>query len=98
MKDEHGMPLPDAGSWLPWSNEGDEILSENETNVTALMYHDDADFIVHAANHIIACREIVRRLIEWHFGPLDKHVSLCDIVADAKKLWAKMQKEAKGDE
>lgn len=95
MKDEHGMPMPDAGSWLPWSNEGDEIISENESNVTALMYPEDADFIVHAANHIIPCRDIVRRLARWQHGGMSSG-NINDIAADAALIWAEMQREAKG--
>ena len=59
---------------------------------------DEADRKVwRAVNYFDECSDIVRRLVEWHCGPLDKHVSLCDIVKDSEKLWAKMQKGA-GDE
>lgn len=96
-RDEHGMPLP--GSDLPWRQCGTfEIMSGNEIYVSELgvsLGDLDVPFIVHAANNIIPAREIVRRLIEWHCGPIDKHVSLCDIVSDAEKLWAKMQSEVR---
>lgn len=103
-RDEFGMPLPDHESEIPW-NVGEEVCkhgrlirAKNGSPVAQTILPDvDPQFIVFAANNIRECREIVRRMIEWHRGPIDKHVSLCDIVADAEKLWSKMQKES-GDE
>jgi hypothetical protein len=95
MTDEHKMPLPSKNRPLPW------IVSDYfnvQDNSSRLVVYEcattaDADFIVHAANYIIPCREIVRRLLEWHNGPIDKHVSLYDIANDAEKLWAKMRED-----
>ena len=100
-RDGYGMPVPDGGSPLPWSaNErrdertnGRRVDDYDGVRVAGVWDDDDRWFILHAANNIIPAREIVRRLIEWHCGPIDKHVSLCDIVSDAEKLWAKMQSE-----
>jgi len=103
-RDEFGMPVPDVTSHLPWEKQvGERLGSEAWLIVDAngmpihenigIIMEEDADFISHAANNIIPARDIVRRLIEWHCGPIDKHVSLCDIVSDAEKLWAKMQSE-----
>ena len=89
-RDEFGMPLPDR-RLLPLSlNEDGEVVDRDGDEVELWC---DRNFFIHAANNIIPAREIVRRLIEWHCGPIDKHVSLCDIVSDAEKLWAKMQSE-----
>lgn len=45
------------------------------------------------ARNIIKCREIVRRLAEPQFMCLNEMEA---IIQDADRLWAKMQKEAKG--
>lgn len=61
---------------------------------------DDFDFTIHAANWIIPCREIVRRLSVWYdeSGKPGGSVSfnVIEVSRDAASLWAKMQEEAKG--
>lgn len=107
MTDSYGLPVPSDESPLPWRLCGlFEIMSSNETYVSELdesLGDIDAEFIVHAANNIIACREIVRRLAGWDkkypkgtihsFNAEKEHDA---IAADAANLWDKMQEEAKG--
>ena len=60
---------------------------------------DEADRKVwRAVNYFDECADIVRRLVEWHLGPISKHVSLMDITDDAARLWAKMQEEVQRGE
>lgn len=99
MLDEYGMPVPGDENPLPWRMCGlFEIMSSNETYVSELgesLGDIDVEFIVHAANWIIPCREIVRRLAEWC---LDDPAagSYSEIAEDAARLWAKMREDVKG--
>lgn len=93
-KDEHGMPSHFPGEKLPWfshagedgyvvvDNEGERVLTicDSETDVVKT--------ILHAANYIMLCREIVRRLAENEEMRSDEWVRL---IVDAKELWAKMK-------
>ena len=57
---------------------------------------DEADRKVwRAVNYFDECSDIVRRLIE--LGSIGDRALMYQLVEDAAKLWAKMQKEA-GDE
>ena len=101
MTDEHGMPLPSDDNPVPWRMCGlFEIMSSNETYVSELgesLGDIDAEFIVHAANWIIPCREIVRRLAEATTKEVNPAESYRRIGYEAAKLWIQMQKGA-GDE
>ena len=99
-RDEHGMPLPDEESPLPWEKDGPWDVLDKSGLIVAYdcSTEKSRDFIVHAANNIIPAREIVRRLAEWHDeaakpdGTLS--FNLIEIAGSAEKLWAKMQSEA----
>lgn len=102
MKDEHGMPLPGDASPLPWSRNNERDLQADErriddydgVRVAGVWDDDDCEFIVHAANHIIPCRDIVRRLAEWIKSDLVSDFD--EIALDAVKLWDEMQREKGG--
>ena len=87
------MPLPSETNPLPWKiDEADEFDLCNSTGslvVFQVSTTDDTEFIIHAANRIIECRDIVRRLAENEEKTLDQWVSIYE---DAKELWAKMKK------
>lgn len=99
-RDEHGMPLPSDESPLPWRLCGlFEIMSSSETYVAELgesLGDIDAEFIVHAANWIIPCRDIVRRMAEATTKEVSPAESYRKIGYEATKLWLKM-KEAGDD-
>ena len=109
-RDEHGMPIPSKLTVLPVRiadmmsecdrySHGEVVIdsSENESEVVGLYAfgsREDMEFFVHAANWIIPCREIVRRLAE------PDNLSLSEmeaVIRDATILWSKMLKGA-GDE
>ena len=98
--DEHGMPVPDQSSPLPWERfdsygivdaNGDEVVCVVRK---AFIATADCKFAVHAANNIIECRDIVRRLAEP--GAVEIRVVVEQIAADAARLWAKMKAESEG--
>lgn len=110
-RDEHGLPVPGEASPLPWSanEERDEQVNERRIDdhdgvrVAGVWDDDDNRFMVHSANWIIPCREIVRRLSVWYdeSGKPGGSVSfnVIEVSRDAAKLWADMQRDAKrGDD
>ena len=106
--DEYGMPVPHSESPLPWSASGKDewawVKTETgngnyETGVCEPYFRADADFIVHSANWIIPCREIVRRLSVWYDECGSVSFNVIEVSRDAAKLWADMQRDAKrGDD
>ena len=101
MLDEHGLPVPEQSSPLPWRQfDTYEVVDANDNEVVcvvrkAFITSRDCEYAVHAANWIIPCREIVRRLAEW---VVDDPASdnLASIATDAAKLWDDVQRDAKG--
>lgn len=94
MKDEHGMPLLSEETPLPWKVERDERISDRcgcKVEADLDGFPETLHFIVHAANWIIPCRDIVRRLATY-----TNERQLFVLVEDAQKLWDEMQREAKG--
>jgi hypothetical protein len=91
MKDEHGMPLPSKNSPLPWQTTECWDLRDEDGGILAVDFSTQADakFAVHAANHIIEAREIVRRLAEWWEN---KEHPIGSLGIEASRLWADMQK------
>lgn len=97
-RDKHGMPVPDENIQLPWISDSCRGINGKARYVAvstldAFFDRDSRDFAVHAANWIILCREIVRRLAEPQALSLNE---MEIIIQDAAKLWAKMQEDAKG--
>lgn len=94
--DEHGMPVPPEHLplklWVEHEKFVDTVRDRDDLEVNIW---DMPEFFVHAANWIIPCREIVRRLAEWLASDGSKE-SEFDIADDAAKLWAEMQRDAKG--
>ena len=97
--DEHGMPVPSEDRPLPWDfcDNRDSWKERDGLDLREFWAElDDAEFAKHAANNIIECREIVRRLAEhYKTEPSEtfcgnKLYRICD---DAARLWAKMQRE-----
>lgn len=95
MLDEHGMPVPHAGSPLPWKPwprlspsgiiDANGRWIENSTETIR--------FQVHTANFYERTAEIVRRLGK------PQALSLAEVEAimlDAANLWSEMQEDAKG--
>ena len=101
MLDEHGLPVPEQSSPLPWRQfDTYEVVDANGNEVVcvvrkAFITARDCEYAVHAANWIIPCREIVRRLAEW-LASDGSGGSEFDIAENAVKLWADMQRDAKG--
>jgi len=105
FNDQHGMPLPNKLSPLPWSMHQTSSLvysadgwTENANGYRVEWVYacsaNDAVFKVHAANWIIPCRDIVRRLAEWLESNGIKE-SEFDIADDAAKLWEEMIRDNK---
>ena len=94
MSDEHGMPVPPEEIPMPlWIDREQFVDTVRDKHDEEVNLWDMPEFFVHAANHIISCREIVRRLAE------SKSVQdLLAIASDAEKLWAKMQAKGGVDE
>ena len=95
-RDEHGMPLPSFR--VPVKRDEHEPHKIRDVDLEVIVYvncADDQAYIEHALNHFDSCREIVRRLAE--LGSIGDRALMYQLVEDAAKLWAKMQKEA-GDE
>lgn len=103
MLDEHGLPVPVCGKVIV-EQFGDEyhLLVDGEDGfqvvLTFCKTRDAAEFLAHAINHITPCREIVRRLVEAENWPDRMMVAgeSRSIAEDATKLWADMQRNAKG--
>lgn len=103
--DEHGLPMPHNESPLPWSSSGNDewawVKTETgkgnyETGVCEPYFRSDADFIAHAANNIVECRDIVRRLAKWAKSDLMDDID--DIIDDAVRTLDRMKREANGDD
>lgn len=92
MKDEHGMPLPPEHIPLPlWIDREQFVDTVRDKNDEEVNLWDMSEFFVHSANHIVSCRDIVRRLAT------SKSVQeLLAIASDAESLWSKMQREEGG--
>lgn len=104
MLDEHGMPVPVCGRVIV-EQFGDEfhLLVDGEDGfqlvLTACKTREAADFFAHAMNHILPCREIVRRMAEIYVTEPTQNFRGQRIFAaarDASQLWVKMQEDAKG--
>lgn len=97
-RDEHGMPVPHEESPLPWREHSGGIEADDESWVLEDEFLADQDlhFSIHAANWIIPCREIVRRLADFDCYMDIQESDVRGIIADAANLWAEMQRDAKG--
>lgn len=93
MKDNFGMPLPGDESPLPWSVHHNGIQASNGEYVIEVGWLNEVEarFIADSVNRIAACRNIVRRLATY-----SNERQLFVLIEDAEKLWAEMQREAKG--
>lgn len=99
MLDEHGMPLPLEEIPLPlWIDKVKFVDTVRDSLDEEVNLWDMPEFFVHAANNIIPAREIVRRLAECsNVKNLEEfQILAARIVDDAAKLWANMQRDAKG--
>lgn len=98
MLDEHGMPVPSDESPLPWAQNGvggiDSLYYRRVCDFEAFSDSKNRDFTIHAANWIIPCREIVRRLADG--GTIGDKALMYQLWEDAARLWAKMQRDALG--
>jgi len=106
MSDEHGMPVPiyAHGPFKMIPNEGLSyqemyLIVDGENNVICPISEPDVgEFFAHAANNIVECRDLVRRLAEKYARAVAYGTIVTPEMSDASKLWTKMQREAKGDE
>lgn len=94
MLDEHGMPVPPEHTpiplWIEHERFTDTVRDADDQEVNLW---DSPEFFVHAANWIVPCREIVRRLGK------PQALSLAEmeaIMLDAANLWSEMQEDVKG--
>jgi hypothetical protein len=95
-----GIAVPHEDSPIPWKPDGQDEWARvlcgkgtSQTMVCEPYFLRDAQFISVAANYHERMSDLVRRLLDWHHGPLEKHVSLCDICNDAAALWAEYREE-----
>lgn len=99
--DEHGLPVPSEERPLPWDfcdNRGSWQEREGLDTREFWAERDDAEFARHAANNIVECRDIVRRLAEKYAKAVAYGTIVTPEMADASRLWAKMKREANGDD
>ena len=98
MKDEHGMPGFHPEEKFPWcfhgGDEGYHVYDADGGDVCHITdtEREVVENMVHASNWIIPCREIVRRLAEYY----ESYGLPLILGDDAAKLWADMQRDAKG--
>lgn len=87
---------------MPWcyhhGDEGYHVYDAEGRDVCHIIdtEREVAEIMIHAANHIIEARDIVRRLAE--LGSIGDRALLYQLAEDAAKLWDKMQREDKSDE
>lgn len=85
MTDEHGMPLPDERLLPVAIGDCGQVTDRDGEEIELWV---DPEFFVHAANWIVPCREIVRRLA---FSKLSLEGEIWDLRMDAANLWAEMK-------
>lgn len=95
MSDEHGMPVPTEQIPTPlWIDREQFVDTVRDKHDEEVNLWDMPEFFVHAANWIVPCREIVRRLAE--LGSIGDRALMYQLVEDAAKLWDEMK--GAGDE
>ena len=90
-RDEHGMPLPDNRLLPVRIGDCGQVTDRDGEEIE---FWVDPEFFTHAANNIIPCREIVRRLAEATKKEVNPAGSYQRIGYDAAKLWDEMLKGA----
>lgn len=92
--DEHGMPMPDERLLPIAVGEYGEVVDRDGEEIE---FWVDPVFFAHAANNIVECRDIVRRLAEKYAKAVAHGTLVTPEMRDASKLWIKMRREVKGD-
>lgn len=90
-RDEHGMPLPDERLLPVAIGDCGQVTDRDGEEIELWV---DPEFFVHAANWIVPCRDIVRRLADG--GTIGDKALMYQLVTDAANLWDEMK--GAGDE